>query len=113
MTPRTLALAASLALALACSRAGTADRPRRVEMTVTKNGFDPAVVPVARGETLALVITRQTDDTCATEIVIPSHGIKAELPLLKPVTVTLTARDAGTIRYSCAMGMLSGVIEVR
>jgi plastocyanin domain-containing protein len=60
-----------------------------------------------------LVITRKTDDTCATAIQIPDENLKADLPLNRPVTLTFTPKKTGEIKYSCAMGMVGGVLEVK
>ena len=88
------------------------DGVRVVEMQVTGDGFVPAKIKVKKGEKLRLVITRKTDRTCATEIVIKGHGINTPLPLDKPVTVELTPKASGEIKYACAMGHIRGVIFV-
>ena len=62
---------------------------------------------------LTLVVTRKTDETCATELVLPAYGIDAKLPLGEPVTITFTPARSGELRYSCAMKMFQGVIDVR
>lgn len=85
---------------------------RVVEMAVTSNGFEPSKVKVKKGEKVRLVVTRKTDRTCATEIVIRDHGINAPLPLDKPVTVELTPTKSGEIRYACAMNMVAGTLFV-
>ncbi len=85
---------------------------RTVEMTVTEDGFVPAKVKALKGEKLRLVVTRKTDRTCATEIVIPNYKIDAKLPLNKPVTVELTPKASGEITYGCGMNMITGVIFV-
>ena len=109
---RTLALCAALALAaLACKQAPREGEPVRI--TVTKNGYEPFRVKATRGKPLTLVITRTTDETCATEIVIPEVGLAKDLPLGQPVTVTFTPERSGELRYSCAMQMFQGVIDVR
>ncbi len=105
---RRAAACAALAAALACS-----GRSGPVEMKVTRNGFEPALVRAEQGKPLELVITRTTDETCATEIVIPDAGLNVPLPLGKPVKVTFTPTRAGRLRYACAMGMLGGVIDVQ
>ncbi len=85
---------------------------RTVQMTVTQDGFEPSKVKAKKGEKLRLVVTRKTDKTCATEIVIPGYGINQKLPLDKPVTVELTPKASGEIKYACGMDMISGVIFV-
>ncbi len=86
--------------------------PRPVEIKVTRNGFEPARVHATKGQPLRLVVTRTTDDTCATEIVIPDAGLNVPLPLGQPVPVTFTPKKSGALRYSCAMGMFGGVVDV-
>lgn len=87
--------------------------PRTVALAVTDDGFVPADVAVKRGEALRLVVTRTTDATCATDIVIPEYGIAKALPLNEPVVVELTPAKTGRIVYGCAMDqMIGGVITV-
>lgn len=103
-----------LVLAVACSDAG-AEGPlvSRVEMSVTEKGFEPQNIRVKKGEPVTLIITRKTDTTCATEIVIDEHKIKTVLPLNKPVTVTFTPSKTGALKYGCAMNkMIGGVITI-
>jgi plastocyanin domain-containing protein len=103
-------------LACALALAGCAKEPRAgapVAITVTRNGYEPWKVQARKGEPLTLVVTRQTDETCATELVLPEYGIDAPLPLGQPVTVTFTPVRSGELRYSCSMKMFQGVIDVR
>ena len=88
------------------------DGVRTVEMAVTEDGFVPAKIKASKGEKLRLVITRKTERTCATEIVIKDHGINQPLPLHKTVMVEVTPKKSGEIRYACGMDMIDGVILV-
>ena len=86
---------------------------RRIELTVTENGFEPSPITVKQGEPLDLVVTRKTDKTCATDIVIPEAGIKKALPMNEPVVVSFTPSKAGELKYGCAMDlMIAGVLLV-
>ena len=85
---------------------------RVVDMQVTDAGFVPSQVKVQKGQKVRLVITRKTDRTCATEIVIKDYGINTPLPLNKTVTVELTPKASGEIKYACAMNMIGGVLFV-
>ncbi len=87
--------------------------PGEVAIQVGANGFDPWRIEARAGKPLVLVLTRTTDDTCATEIVIPDAGVKAALPLGKPVRLELTPSKAGTLHFSCAMKMFQGEIDVK
>ena len=101
-------------VAAAIAAAGCADRGGApVRITVTKNGYEPWRVEARRGVPLTLVVTRTTDETCATELVLPEYGIDRKLPLNEPVTITFTPARTGTLRYACAMKMFQGEIVVR
>jgi plastocyanin domain-containing protein len=108
-----MTLRASFAVVAAALAVGCSSSPGKIEMKVTRNGFEPAVVRVAKGKPVELIITRTTDETCATEIVIPDAGLNVPLPLGKPVTVRLTPQREGRMKFSCAMGMFGGTIDVR
>lgn len=98
------------------SSAGEQTKPsaaRVIELSVTADGFVPAMVKVKKGEPLKLRLTRKTDETCATELLISGTNINVPLPLDKTVDVDFTPDKAGEIRYGCAMGMMiSGVLVV-
>jgi len=111
-----VALCALTLALLSCTGAG-AEGPgplvSKLEMSVTEKGFEPANIQVKKGEPVTLIITRKTDTTCATEIVIDEHKIKTPLPLNKPVTVTFTPSKTGTLKYGCAMNkMIGGIITI-
>lgn len=91
--------------------------PRAVDgklaLSVTEQGFEPERAQVQAGVPLTLEITRKTDDTCATAIVLPDYGIQKELPLNQTVALTFTPKQAGELHYGCAHGqMISGVLVV-
>jgi plastocyanin domain-containing protein len=104
-------VAAVLGVAGCKGGGGKADEPLRI--TVTKNGYEPWRIEARQGIPLTLVVTRTTDETCATELVLPEYGIDRKLPLHEPVTITFTPTRSGTLRYSCAMKMFQGQIDVR
>jgi plastocyanin domain-containing protein len=86
----------------------------RVAISVTEKGFEPTPIRVEKGKPLTLVVTRKTDQTCATEITLPEYKIDQKLPLGQPVEITFTPEKAGELVYGCAMDhMISGVIQVR
>jgi plastocyanin len=85
---------------------------RVVEVAVTEEGFVPSKVKAKKGEKVRFVITRNTDSTCAREIVIAEHGINQPLPLGKTVTVEFTPKQSGEIRYACGMNHVAGVVFI-
>jgi plastocyanin domain-containing protein len=105
---RRLPLLAVLALPL-----GAIAAPRVVQLSVTEDGFVPSDLKAKKGEPLRLVVTRKTDATCATEIIVDGYGIEQKLPLNQAVTVEFTPKQSGDVTFGCAMGrMIGGVITV-
>jgi plastocyanin domain-containing protein len=109
------ALAAPPALAGEQARSGAEKKGapvQVVEIAVTGKGFVPAAVKVKAGIPVKLVVTRKTERTCATEIVIKDYGVNQPLPLDQAVEVTFTPKKAGSVRYACGMDMIAGVLTV-
>ncbi len=87
--------------------------PRVITMDVTGDGFVPANVTVKAGEPVKLVVTRRTDETCATELLIEGTEINAPLPLGQAVEVAWTPEKAGKVKFGCAMDkMIGGLLLV-
>ncbi len=104
---------AALSLALP-ARAADAKKPgKTVQVTVTEDGYVPDRIEARKGEPLTLVITRKTDRTCATELVVKEYGIHQPLPLGKAATVTFTPTRSGQVKYACAMDMIAGTLVVQ
>ncbi|CAM3981358.1 copper transporter [Corallococcus sp. ZKHCc1 1396] len=84
-----------------------------VELSVTEKGYEPSPVQLKKGEPVKLVVTRKTDMTCATELVMDEYKIDTKLPLDTPVEISFTPSQSGTLRYGCAMGkMIAGTFVV-
>jgi plastocyanin len=101
-------------------RAQPAPRPRPAsipafQIVVTPKGFEPDDVKVPAGKPVTLRFERKTEKTCATEIVMEVDGKKVvkDLPLNKPVELTLTFSRPGRVGYACAMDMIRGSITVQ
>jgi plastocyanin domain-containing protein len=96
------------------AKAAASTKPAvRLEVTVTSDGFtvkDPRVLKV--GQPVTLVVSRTTERTCATEIVLKEFGISTPLPMNKPVEVTFVPKKAGLVHFACSMDMVSGDLKV-
>jgi plastocyanin domain-containing protein len=90
-----------------------ADKPNTVDLSVTDKGFEPANINVKKGDPVHLLVTRQTDSTCAKAIDIKDLGIRKDLPLNKAVAIDFTPQKSGEIHYLCGMGMIGGVLVVQ
>ena len=110
-----------ICLALAFGGSAIADTPAaknasRIEIAVTKSGFEPGEIKVPAKKELTLVFTRKTDQTCTKSVVLTlddGKKIERELPLDKPVEVAVTFPKAGQLKYACSMDMTKGVIVVQ
>jgi plastocyanin domain-containing protein len=108
-----LAIVSALLLLATPTVAAGEEKARTIELSVTEKGFEPSKVTVKKGEPLHLVVTRKTEQTCATSIDIKDAGIKKDLPLNTAVAIDFTPQKSGEVRYACGMGMLGGVILVQ
>ena len=94
------------------ARAGGTDGPIQiVTVEVTEKGFNVSTPTVKAGTPVRMTFTRKANGTCATDLAIPDHGIKRDLPFNTPVTVEFTPQK--DVTFQCGMGMLSGTLMVR
>jgi plastocyanin domain-containing protein len=102
------ALLLSAAALAGCSSSNTGTQ--EVAIYVTEDGFVPAKASVPRGVPVTLVVTRQTDQTCATSFRIPSLDRTVDLPLNQHVRIDLPGGIQDTLQYTCGMEMLHGMV---
>jgi plastocyanin domain-containing protein len=106
------ALILGVAVASGCG-GGMEGGMKEIRVAVTDKGFEPKEIHVKKGDDVTLVVTRRTDQTCATEIVVAGGKLRAALPLNQPVRVALGTVDAGGVKFACGMGMLEGAVVAR
>jgi plastocyanin domain-containing protein len=103
-----LLAAALLAGAMGC-QSGPPESARQIDVAVTEKGFEPSEIHVPKGESVVLAITRRTDRTCATEVVIDDGEERTPLPLDQTVRI-----DLGVVRsdrkFACGMDMIRGKV---
>lgn len=90
--------------------------PRRIDLSLTEEGWKPKEVKVKKDEDVKLVFTRKTDRTCAKEVILYTSDkdkIEKKLPLNEPVEIVTRFRKAGELGFTCHMNMVSGVIHVQ
>lgn len=81
----------------------------------TDHGFVPSRLTIARGapgSKATVTFTRETDDTCALDVVFPELQMKKPLPLGQPVTVELASGEAHTFAFQCGMGMYKSSVTI-
>lgn len=74
-------------------------------------GYSPANVSIYAGVPTRWTIESIEDRSCAIFLVVPQLGIQVRLQK-GPNTIDLPALPAGTVSYSCSMGMYGGRITV-
>ncbi|MDB4957920.1 MAG: secretion protein HlyD family protein [Myxococcales bacterium] len=90
--------------------------PARIEVRVTKKGFEPDNITVPARTPITLVFLRTTEATCTKSVVLALDGdkkIERELPLDKPVEIAVTFPRSGRLGYACSMNMTKGTIIVQ
>jgi plastocyanin domain-containing protein len=83
-------------------------RPRVQKLTVkiTERGFEAVSLTLRRGVQPRVTFPRTTERTCAKEVVLRDFGIKRDLPLNRPVVITLTPNTKGEFRLTCGLNMM-------
>ena len=104
------------AFGTAIARDAPSQAPRRIAISVDEEGFSPRKIEVAKGERVSLVFYRTTDRTCAKKVLVylsDDETVERDLPLGRPVAITVRFARAGELGYACAMGHVAGIIRVR
>ena len=89
-----------------------AQQPQTATITITKNGFEPGNLKLKVNVPAKVTFLRQTNDTCATAVVISEYKVKKDLPLNQPVIVDFTPTKTGNFSFVCGMFMLKGDLVV-
>ncbi|GAA4193236.1 hypothetical protein GCM10022252_35820 [Streptosporangium oxazolinicum] len=82
-----------------------ADGVQRVEIWATDRGYRPGVVTVRAGVPADLVFHLEGVPGCTGTLTIDGRDVAL------PATVRLGAREAGSLRYVCSMGMYVGFVR--
>ncbi|MCE9572955.1 MAG: cupredoxin domain-containing protein [Deltaproteobacteria bacterium] len=96
--------------------AAPAPAAQRIAIEVTRQGFTPDRITVAKGQPVVLAFKRTTDKTCAKNVVVElgdGKKVQKDLPLDQTVEIAATFAKAGTLSYACGMDMVTGVLTVQ
>ncbi|MFZ1700981.1 MAG: cupredoxin domain-containing protein [Pyrinomonadaceae bacterium] len=85
---------------------------RTVKIKVDKNGFSPSSIDAEAGHKLNLVFNRADKNNCGSVVVFPKQKIRKNLPVGKDVIVSIMPTEAGSINFTCGMGMYKGSIVI-
>jgi len=83
-----------------------------VKITVSGDGYAPALIPVKKGQPVKLAFYRADADNCGGEVVISKQNIRKKLPVGETVLIEFTPTEAGEIAFACGMDMMRGKLVV-
>lgn len=83
-----------------------------VRLTQDGYGYHPQTITVERGRPVKMIITSTNPYSCASSFVIPRMKVQKNLQSGDNV-IEFTPTEAGTIPFSCSMGMYRGALLVR
>jgi plastocyanin domain-containing protein len=99
-----------LSLLLAAPVFAAEPAPRRVEITVTADGYKPEKVAAKPGEKLILVFKGTADMGCCDSIVVAASNWKGKVGNGKTVEVPVTVPASGAVTFACSMNMCKGSV---
>jgi sulfite exporter TauE/SafE len=85
---------------------------QRITITVRPGSYSPSRLSARPGVPTELVLHSVRATGCTSAIVFPSLGIERTLPEDGDTVIPVGALRPGRHRFTCAMGMYSGTIEV-
>jgi len=84
-----------------------------IEIVVDGGVYTPARIEMRAGQSLRLRFLRKDPSPCAEKVLFDEFGIAADLPIGKPVELTVTPKTAGEYAFTCQMQMYRGTLVVK
>jgi plastocyanin domain-containing protein len=83
-----------------------------VRIDVQNSGYFPGQLKAPANQPVQLVLTTRNTQSCSRAFMIPSLGIQKLLPATGETVLKIPSQKAGTtLRFTCSMGMYTGVIR--
>lgn len=82
-----------------------------VRMKETNRGYEPNKFTIKKDMPVKWIITAEAPYSCAASLVVPKLGIRQNLRSGENI-IEFTPKEAGVIKFSCSMGMYTGVFNV-
>ncbi|MFA6171410.1 MAG: sulfite exporter TauE/SafE family protein [Patescibacteria group bacterium] len=82
-----------------------------VKMAEVSNGYTPNRFTIKKGIPVRWVIDAQAPNSCASTIVLSKYNIVKSLVAGENI-IEFTPAETGTLKFSCSMGMYTGVFNV-
>jgi plastocyanin domain-containing protein len=84
-----------------------------IDVLVDGGVYSPARIEVTAGQPVRLRFLRKDASPCAEKVLFDDLGIAADLPLGRPVEITMTPKVAGEYAFTCQMQMYRGTLVVK
>ena len=84
-----------------------------LEIIVADGVYTPARIEVPAGQPVTLRFLRKDASPCAEKVLFETLGISADLPIGKPLDVTVTPPQPGEYEFTCQMRMYRGMLVAK
>lgn len=86
---------------------------QKLSITIEGGKYSPAVISVMKGKPVELTFKGGKNMGCGSTVVFKSLKQSKDVPLGKSVVIKFTPKEAGTIEFTCGMGMYDGKVIVK
>lgn len=83
-----------------------------IDVLVDNGVYTPGRIEVSRNQTVTLRFLRKDPSPCAEKVLFDDFRIGRDLPLDRPVDITLTPERSGEFEFTCQMKMYRGTLVV-
>ncbi|MCA0454032.1 MAG: sulfite exporter TauE/SafE family protein [Chloroflexi bacterium] len=94
------------------AKANIVDGVQEVTINAENNGYFPNYVSAQKEQPIRIKLLTNNIYGCTRAFVIPSMGIQEVLPETGEQVINLPPQSAGTIYFTCGMGMYNGAIVI-
>jgi sulfite exporter TauE/SafE len=85
---------------------------QEVEIQISSRGYYPNYFQVKMGIPVELTLRTENVFSCASDFIFPEFNLQARLGPNDKKVLSFTPTKKGSFRYSCSMGMYTGIMEV-
>lgn len=86
---------------------------QKLSITIEGGKYSPAVISVMKGKPVELTFKGGKNMGCGSTVVFKSLKQSKDIPAGKSVVIKFTPKEAGTIEFTCGMGMYDGRVIVK
>ena len=86
---------------------------QKLSITIDGGKYSPAVISVKKGIPVELTFSGGKKMGCGSTVVFKSLKQSKGVPVGKSVVIKFTPKEAGTIDFTCGMGMYEGKVIVK